>query len=224
VHLSHGLLTAGGDSVIRVDPSTSDRELVSGAGQGAGPVFGELSGAAPGPGDLLFVSDQGNGAILAVDLTTGDRTVVSDGGVGSGPPLDSLAEIAAEPGGTLVAISGARLLRVDPSTGDRSVVSGGGVGAGTEFFAPTALDVNDTGEIFVADVWAGVDGGVLRVDPSSGDRELITPVGQSLEFASAIAVVPGKKVPALSPLVRVLLGAVVTTIAFMRLRHRMGRG
>ncbi|MGH0032075.1 MAG: thrombospondin type 3 repeat-containing protein [Myxococcota bacterium] len=77
-----------------------------------------------------------------------------------------------------------KLFLVDPDSGAISVLSGGGVGSGPIFGAPRDVTIGPDGLLYVADT----DVGVLRVDPSSGNRQILFPprVGspRSLAFDS----------------------------------------
>ena len=108
-------------AVLRVDPVTGNRTIVSDAGTGAGPSFGfAVAVAVEASGDLL-VADFGFHAVLRIDPVTGDRTIVSDAGPNLGFPHD----VAVEASGDLVILDFDldAIVRVDPVTGDRVLLS-----------------------------------------------------------------------------------------------------
>jgi streptogramin lyase len=128
----------GLDAVLRVDPVTGDRTIVSDASTGRGPALRSPQGIAVEASGRLVVVNYGRtiAAVLRVDPATGDRTVVSGCPVrrpvcppgregGSGPRLDAPLDIVVEPTGRLVVVDVKldAVLRVDPDTGDRTVVS-----------------------------------------------------------------------------------------------------
>lgn len=83
--------------ILGVDPSSGDREVVSGPLVGEeGPLFVDPRGLAFGDG-MLFVVDRERGAVLAVDPATGNRTVISDAETGSGPLLERPSHVAYVP-------------------------------------------------------------------------------------------------------------------------------
>ncbi len=71
--------------VLRIDPATGDRTLISGTTQGDGPAIGSRYSMALADDGNLYVADFDNNRIVRVDVATGDRTVVSGVGVGDGP-------------------------------------------------------------------------------------------------------------------------------------------
>lgn len=89
----------GWGAVVRVDPVTGDRTIVSDAGTGAGPFFGFLAGIAVEADGDLVVTDQTLQAVLRVDPITGDRTIVSGAGTGAGPAYASPVGIAIKASG-----------------------------------------------------------------------------------------------------------------------------
>ncbi len=67
------------DAVLRVDPVTGDRTIVSDAGTGAGPAFGFPRAIAVEASGDLVVTDPALDAVVRVDPVTGDRVIVSEG-------------------------------------------------------------------------------------------------------------------------------------------------
>ena len=165
------------DAVVRVDPVTGDRSIVSGAGVGSGPA---LSAPAflqvEASGDLVLTDDD-LAVVMRVDPVTGDRTILSGAGVGAGPSLSTPVFIAIEPSGDLVvvdAIPMATVLRVDAVTGDRAIVSDAGTGSGPAFIGLGGIIVEASGNILVTETHFSVPDAVLRVDPVTGDRTVVS--------------------------------------------------
>ncbi|MBI3329121.1 MAG: hypothetical protein HYZ81_20755 [Nitrospinae bacterium] len=115
-----------GQQVVRVDPRTGDRTILSDASTGHGPPFASTHGVAVEADGQLVVVDRARGAVVRVNPVTGDRTIVSDGSTGRGPPLVLPVAMGVEANGQLVVVDTAlqAVVRVDPRTGNRTVVTG----------------------------------------------------------------------------------------------------
>ena len=161
-------------ALFRVDPGSGDREILASASVGAGGLFRPGGIATDFDGSILML-DQNDGILYRVDRLTGDRTIVSSSTVGTGPGFGSVSStLAREPGGNAIVASGSRILRVDLATGDRSLVStasGTPVGSGPAFSFTKGPIRDVDGSFLVADQTLP---GVFRVDPSSGDRTLLS--------------------------------------------------
>ncbi|MBI3329120.1 MAG: hypothetical protein HYZ81_20750 [Nitrospinae bacterium] len=188
-------------TVVRVDPRTGDRTVVSGctnfdrttfqctASRGSGPSLREPRGiAVEADGSLVVAVDEfGLEGVVRVDPRTGDRTIVSGASTGRGPALLQPAGVAVEDDGSLVVADGSfglrAVVRVDPHTGDRTVVSGCAdfdritreckaiVGRGQPFEDPAGIAVEADGHLVVVDRDLRA---VVRVDPATGDRTLVS--------------------------------------------------
>ena len=181
-------------AVMRVDPVTGDRTIVSGCTEsnrlnnlicigetvGSGPPFAFLEGiAVEASGHLVAIQGLGTGEVVRIDPVTGDRTVVSgwDGylyndPVGDGPPLVSPQGITVEADGHLVVIQLEAIMRVDPITGDRILLPlGTKVGSGPSLSSPGAIAAEADGHLVVID-----DGlnAVLRISPVTRDRTVLS--------------------------------------------------
>ncbi len=131
------------ERILKIDPLTGNRSLLSGDQVGTGPDFGTPAGIAlEGNGDLL-VADFDLDAIFRVDPTTGDRVFASGGGIGSGPELQSPLGVAVNADGTIFATDQETnaLYSINPITGDRILFSGTGVGLGPDFTTPFFITV-----------------------------------------------------------------------------------
>src|SRR5262249_51885670 len=68
------------NAVVRVDPTTGDRSLVSGQGRGGGPSTPNVEGIAVEANGALVVTSSSGGGVVRVDPVNGDRTIVSGPG------------------------------------------------------------------------------------------------------------------------------------------------
>ncbi|MDH3599794.1 MAG: NHL repeat-containing protein, partial [Candidatus Tectomicrobia bacterium] len=167
------LVVADGEqqAVIRVDPATGNRSIVSGNAVGRGPALDTPAAIAVEAGGDIVVA--GFESILRVHPATGDRTIVSDGNRGGGPPLDAPVAMTVTPSGALAVADGNRLLRVDPGSGNRTVfASAQPIGAGPPI-PGRALAVESQGTIVVAGAVAGRRA-IIRVTPETGSRSLVS--------------------------------------------------
>ena len=121
-------------AVLRVDPVTGDRMIVSDDNTGSGPDFSNPLGLAIEADGSLVVIDAGRDAVLRVDPISGNRSIVSDDDTGNGPYFSNPLGLAVEADGGLVVINTGSdaVLRVDPVTGDRSFLSFSAIGTSIE--------------------------------------------------------------------------------------------
>jgi hypothetical protein len=183
------MLAVGGGStseslVYRIDPATGDRTLVSGGGQGNGPIVESLALARALPDDGGAIGrarliDDNSSVLVRIDAATGARSIVSSATVGSGPIWSSAGQgpVAVGPG-VAFAASGSSILRVDLATGDRTLLVANA--ARTVAALATAPD----GSLFaVRD-----DGTLSRYDPTDGAETPIsgTSLGAGPGLGSAI--------------------------------------
>ena len=127
----------------------------------------------------------GGGGVIRVDPLTGARTTVSENASPAGGPafVEPLAITIAANGDILVADqqafadTGGGVIRVDPVTGARTTVSENASPAGgPSFVDPFGITLAANGDILVADQNFGGpgNGGVIRVDPVTGARTLVS--------------------------------------------------
>ncbi len=183
------VVSAAPREILRVDTGSGDRALVSSSLRGGGePFSGPLGAAVDGSGRVL-VTDPTRSSLLRLDPATGDRSVVSGCAdlacssiVGAGSLLlyPVFAEVDADESILVTdSLMGVHtVFRIDPVTGDRSVVTGCAtplcssvVGAGPSLVGPTGVDVEAGGTLVLADTGLNA---VLRVDPATGDRTVLT--------------------------------------------------
>ncbi len=178
-------------AIIRVDPATGDRSVVSDNSTGTGPSFGNFGGIAVDSQGFILVTDQTNG-VVRIDPLTGNRMVVSGGSIGSGPSFSTfLSGISVAANGDLLVADSLpnTLFRVDATTGDRSVVSSNSVGSGPAFgsSSPRGVAVDDAaGDAFATDISNDV---LLRIDLDTGDRSIASgaTVGTGPAFGNVIS-------------------------------------
>ncbi len=99
------------------------------------------------------------------------------------------------------------LFRVDPTTGDRTILSNFGVGA-NQGISPLGVAVEASGTILVIDSNAGTGGlgALFRVDPTSGERTLLSNFGVGANQGS------GPQGVAVYPVIPAPVGGVVTPV------------
>lgn len=129
----------GHSVLMRVDPVSGDRTIVSDDTTGSGP---DLLGS----WDLVVETDSSivaldwpRKAVMRIDLVSGDRMIVSDDTTGSGQVSSRPGGLVIEADGSLVVIDnrfgqrfGVALVRIDPVSGDRTVFSFSSVVTGIE--------------------------------------------------------------------------------------------
>jgi DNA-binding beta-propeller fold protein YncE len=170
-------------AILRVDPETGNRVILSDSATGNGPALQSPRAIAIAPdGELMvvdaLVSQVPNvsvpDAIIQVHPLTGDRVLISGLQAGDGllSVFDLLDAIAIEPSGSVIVASSffRVLLRVHPLTGNRTVVSGEHIGTGPPFF-PGSVAVNADHTLVVLDPQLGA---VLHVDAASGARRSVS--------------------------------------------------
>jgi sugar lactone lactonase YvrE len=173
-------------ALFRVDPVTGDREIVSGQGVGSGEDVSAMLGLAVSSGGQIYVTDSGGAigtsAVLRIDPATGNRELISGRGRGAGPELRSgfggPTSVAIGADGSLYvadvdedfsgSIANGAIYRVDPATGNRTLISGLGIGAGADLRAPWDITLESSNTVLISDL-----GKVLRIDLTTGDRELV---------------------------------------------------
>jgi sugar lactone lactonase YvrE len=190
-------------AVVRVDPHTGERILVSGCpaidalGKCRGPLMGGEGRAFVVPAGIaieatgaLVVVDPVLQAVLRVDPHTGERTLVSgclgtvrDGHcvgeiLGRGLAFDFPQSVVVEATGTLAVVDSGldAVVRVDPVTGDRESVSDPGLGRGLPLIFPVAIAL-EAAPPEAAESWVVLEfglGAVIRIDPHTGDRVIVS--------------------------------------------------
>jgi hypothetical protein len=152
--------TSGPAAVMKVDPLTGNRTIVSGcidAGcasiAGSGPALTVPNGGFVRADGSLTWPTPASPQFCASIRSTGNRTVVSGSGVGTGPAFSSggfngAPGVGARGGRRQPARDGHRTARcppVDPATGNRTILSSSTTGSGTNFQAPIGLLLPEPG-------------------------------------------------------------------------------
>ncbi len=138
----------GVDTIVRVEPFTGDRSIISDSITGSGPLFSGLSIAVETNGGLITVAGlTGIFHVYQIDPVSGDRTRVPT----EGPSFRFPTDIAFAPDGTLIVIDVGypAVFRIDLETGTRSIVSSDTVGTGPLLGLISSVTVDQTGAIFV---------------------------------------------------------------------------
>ena len=182
-------VNAQGGGVMRIDPISGDRTIVSGFGVGSGPELNQVFGITGDSSSTLYLSatldtdDFPFSSIVKIDPVTGDRTVLSSNLVGNG-----ITNIAVQYGlhwenGVLLAgdFANDALFSIDTMTGDRQIISkssstnGPLVGSGPIIPYISGLRVDAHGMIITSIVDSM---SIVSIDPISGDRTLISKEGE----------------------------------------------
>jgi streptogramin lyase len=162
------------DAVVRVDPVSGNRSILSDNSTGSGTCFKEPRGIAVEVDRSLIVVAEDMAAVVRIDPVSGNRSIVSDNSTGSGPGFKTPRDIAVEADGSLV-VTDRRLdeavVRVDPVNGNRTIVSEACAESGPVFKEPRGIAVESNGSLVVAD--RGLRA-VVRVDPVSGNRTIVS--------------------------------------------------
>lgn len=165
------LVVSQSNELLRVDPTTGNRSVLSGGAVGSGPALLRVTRVGFDRDGFVLVADFDLKAVLRVDPATGDRSIVASQSVGSGLPFRPLGvDRPALYPYLAVESDGPSVVFVDPASGDRTVVSSGAVGSGPLFGAPDAIRVRGQGTTaFVTDFSLH---SVLKVDWTTGTRTL----------------------------------------------------
>jgi sugar lactone lactonase YvrE len=171
--------------VMRIGPTTGYRLMVSSdAKPRMNPGFTSPHGLAVEETGQILVTDAGTGGnsarLLRVNPVSGYRYVLSSNLSHPGPLFNNPTDVAVAPNGTIVVLdsgaAGGRVIAVNPTTGRRTLISSN-ISPGTPPFlaTPWGVTVEPDGAILVSD--PGLGGTVpqiVRVDPATGDRELVS--------------------------------------------------
>jgi len=165
-------LATKGNAIIGVDPVSGARGIV--ADEQVPPSFGGWFDVALGTvGDLLVLDQSECSQVLSIDPVTGVQTSVAS----PNPPCFPVAVAEDARSILLVEDTIPAIYRMD-AKGNAVVFSGsdfstsGTVGAGPLLASPVDIAVARDGAIWVADPIVAT--AVFRIDPSSGDRSLIS--------------------------------------------------
>ncbi len=185
----HGVEGTGHAALIQVDPRTGAQTAITHGGHGN--VLVDPTGIAIGRDGSLYVADSsafgGAGGVIKVNPVTGTQTVIARGhgllydpdGIAERPDGTLLVVDFRGPGGSGgLGLSGG-VLTLNPATGAQIAVSRSD-GTGNLFVNPAAVAYESPSSILVTDFSAfGGGGGVIRVDPTTGQQTAISPTATS---------------------------------------------
>jgi sugar lactone lactonase YvrE len=167
-----------GSQVLRIDPATGDRAIISDSSHGTGPSLDQyMVCLCVGQDNAVYAGLQAVaicGSILDIDPGTGNRTEISGPSRGAGPAFYLPVGIAADASAKifLVDYEAKAVFQIDKATGDRTIISGPSTGSGPVFEALQDIAVAASGRIYVTD--SGLHAvSVFRVDPSTGARSIV---------------------------------------------------
>jgi hypothetical protein len=196
----------GNPRLLRIDPATGDRRVLTGVGVGAGPAV-DVAGVGV-VGGIIYVTDVVNNQIMRVDPGTGNRTPVSGPGTGGGAPFVSPVSVTSgdrpgtiavldmeRPAGPGLGLGG--VVRVDLGTGDRTLISGNARPTSTsaeQFDTPIDMQYDACENAFyvlqTGFTPAAPDGRVLKVDAVTGVRTLFASYLGAENYALLLRPVP----------------------------------
>lgn len=167
-------------------------------------IFTPQASAQLSLGDVLVLDQNagldGRGALFNVDPDSGNRTIVSDFGDNTQGTLGSIPiDIAIGSNGEILVIdrlagtsSRGLLFSIDPTNGNRTVVSNfGDANQGPLGFNLSGIAIDSSGNIMVIDQDSGTDtnsgsgGRLFRVDGVTGDRTVISDLGDTNQGTTA---------------------------------------
>ena len=168
---------SGRISVLRVDPTTGQREVFSGSNPLGGRVFVRPNGVAAYPasagiedGDLV-VADSGIPGVVNIEQN-GRRTVISDTSIQN--PFDFIDPFGVainSEGQIFVTDVGLKaVVMVDRNTAVRVILSDKDTGSGVDFDLPVDIALADN-DIFVVDLGLKA---VIQVNPTNGNRTIVS--------------------------------------------------
>lgn len=177
--------------LLRARLAPGDREYVSQALYGAGPLFERpVSITVDSTRKHWVVADEDLNALIAVDQANGDRSLISDASHGSGAAFATLVAVefhADSNNDEILALDDTHLWSVDPISGDRTVVSSDD----TAFHGATDMVVDNTRVLVV-----GCFGNsypcapqVMAVDLATGNRTVIS------DLNTGTGTLPGPNTP-----------------------------
>jgi sugar lactone lactonase YvrE len=159
--------------VVRVDPATGTRTILSSSSVGTGTSFVSPYGIAVESSGSFVVTDTGLNEIVRIDPATGNRTVLSGSGVGSGPAFSQLRGVAVLHTG-MIAVTDAGLgavVLINNSTGNRVIASSAAVGSGATFTSPCGIAETWPGDLLVVDKSTAT---VFGVNRNTGNRIVVS--------------------------------------------------
>jgi len=193
----------GNPQLLRIDPATGNRTVLTGVGVGAGPA---VNVAAVGlENGVIYVTDVVGNQIMSVDAVTGARRLISGPGRGTGPAFVSPISMTSDSPGSLVVLDtdfpagpglglGA-LIRVDLATGDRTLLNNdASPPGGQQFDNPIKVKYDACEKAYyvlqTGFTPTGPAGRVLQVDATTEARTLFASYRGAANFALLLRPVP----------------------------------
>lgn len=178
-----GTFGANNPAIIRVNSVTGNRTLVSGRGQGSGPLWVSPQGIAIAANRQWIILDPFLG-VVQVDSNNGNRIIISPSTDGD-PPFVFPTDVAIEADGQLVVVDGflglTSVIRVNPVSGNRVIVSDANTGEDPLLLNSADIVVDTAGNLLVANSSiAGGSSAILRVNPINGDRTLVSDINTGI--------------------------------------------
>jgi streptogramin lyase len=166
------ILVANAQVLLRIDPQTGSQTVLTSGGYLPVP----LAVAVGAHGDI-YVADA-LGAVVKVDPQTGIQSLLTKGGLLERPQGIAIkgndiyvTDVATKDGNFGIG----RIVHVDAGTGDQSVTA-----VGENLIGPVGIALESNGSLIVADPYTInpasptlYDGGIIRIDPSTGAQELL---------------------------------------------------
>ena len=164
------------------------RRAIVGLGLLALLLIAPTAGAAIKPGDILLVDDDafgtsgctdgdGCGGVIKVDRVTGRQTAISNNSISTENLFHSPVFLTIDTRGRLLVTQwdgfeggGGALIRVNPASGQATLISDNAKSSQDLFDDPFGVEVDRAGRVLVLDSDAFTDGGVIRVDPATGQQ------------------------------------------------------
>ena len=169
-------------TLVRVDPETGERTLVSAGGaggRGSGPGLGFPAGLELEPsGDLLVSCACAAGmGLLRVDLepVTGRSSPESEAPAAGPVPVEwAGVELVPDDPNTAYYVdsAGPQILTVDLATGNRTLLSDNSSPGNHTYIYPWGITLDQDGDLIVTDQES-----VVRVDPNTGSKNVLSGEG-----------------------------------------------
>jgi hypothetical protein len=189
--------------LLRIDPATGNRTVLTGNGAGSGPA---VNVAAVGlENGVIYVTDVLAGSVMSVDPVTGARTLITGPARGTGLGLVSPVSMTSDSPGSVIVLDAEQpagpgrglgaLIRVDLATGNRTLVnSDASPTGGQQFDTPIDVQYNACEEAFyvlqTGFTPAAPAGRVLKVDAATGARTLFASYLGAENYALLLRPIP----------------------------------
>jgi hypothetical protein len=177
------LISTVGRQIYRVDPGSGDRTLLVDLNDPNDPFPNGILGILATSDGTLFIAESVEGStqprIAQLDVNAASLTAVPFGVSGV---LRTVSDFISAGGSTALTAGGGVILRVELPSGNTTLISrekpstGSSPfrGEGPGFRQLRAIALADDGTIFAGDEVGSDDSVVFRVDPSSGDRTIVS--------------------------------------------------